>query len=365
MDYAYALLRGIVAAAAATGIAGCATPNLQPFGEQTARLADAISGEQRQITLKFERVIDLYGEACKQALRRFQGAGQPEDCKTRDDRDAKRKMFENSREAIDGLLEKAVGYATTLVDLANAGESGAQAAKSLGDTLGKFSSLAGLGGELVGGALRTVLEDVAKQVTRVQAQNSLSEATAAADPAITSIANGIVQIRVLEETVVRALYQDETAVARTLAGDELIGLFRDALASREKVNQRLRSDAGRLAELNDCGTAPPDERKELCNKLQGNLRNVEDLSRLLDLMRPEYEAYNAKHDAAVRWRAERRENLQSIAKAAAAWKSEHARVADQLRRCGGLRAVRCAELDAVSLKVLVNQINEIRSLKEK
>jgi hypothetical protein len=47
-------------------LGGCATPDLQPFAEQTARLATAVSGEQREIALKLEEVIQLYGEACRQ-----------------------------------------------------------------------------------------------------------------------------------------------------------------------------------------------------------------------------------------------------------------------------------------------------------
>jgi hypothetical protein len=67
----------------------------------------------------------------------------------------------------------------------------------------------------------------------------------------------------------------------------------------------------------------------------------------------------------MRWRVERKENLAAIARATSAWKAEHARVAEALKRCGGLAAYRCATIDAGSLRMVVDQINEIRSQKER
>jgi hypothetical protein len=48
-----------------------------------------------------------------------------------------------------------------------------------------------------------------------------------------------------------------------------------------------------------------------------------------------------------------------------AWKAEHARVAQALERCGGLNAVRCARIDAASLRKAVDRINEIRMLRSR
>jgi hypothetical protein len=370
MDYGKTLFCGITAAAIVC-IAGCATPNLQPFAQQTARLADAVSGEQRQIASKFETVVDLYGKACEreseQVKIKVRPAGDTASCGQRDLRESERQSFQKSREAIDAIFAKTVVYATTLADLAAAGETGADAAKSLAGTLDKFASLAGMGGPLVSATVNTVLTKVAAAVTRVEAQKSLRDATATAQRAIDAIGDGVKEIRKAEETIVNALYNDELTAAERIAGPDLLLLYQDATIGRSAVNDRLVQRAAALATLSGCGpeVQPGSAARTTCDDLRGDLRNADELGRLLERLRPDYEAYAARRTAAVRWRAERRENLQAVANAADGWKTEHQRVADQLQRCGGLRATRCAELDAGSLKVLIDQINEIRSSKEK
>lgn len=339
----------------ATGLlCGCATPNLQPFADQTARLAEAVSGEQRQIALKFEQVIELYDEACKKAKRNKQDTLP---CKQKQEREVQAGDYAESRRIVDGLLEKAVLYAATLAELAKAGETGGQAAQTLVGTVKQFGSLVGVGGTAVTTSVAATLEKIATAVTRVQAQRSLVEATEAAQPAIAAVADGIRELHAPSDKIAGVLHADEKDVLLTLTGEDVVGLFHDAAAGREALSQRLRglevATSGRCAD--------PGADKAKCTQLQAALRSADDLGRLLEQLRPEYQAYEARRTAALRWRADRKENLAAIARATGAWKAEHARAADALKRCGGLNAYRCAEVDAASLKTLVDQINEIRS----
>lgn len=132
----------------------------------------------------------------------------------------------------------------------------------------------------------------------------------------------------------------------------------------------MRQRAAELARLNDCGpeTSAQGRKRDAaspCDALRADLRGAEELGRLLEQLRPQYEAYTARRAAAARWRAERKENYLMVGRAAQAWKAEHARAAEYLQRCGGLRAVRCATLDASTLRSVIDQIDEIRASTEK
>ncbi len=362
--------RGVLAACA-LALAGCATPNLQPFAQETARLAEAISGEQRAIAAKFEEVIQLNDTACErdksaERLNAPRIEGNP--CAQKKTREEQLASFQKSREALEAVLTSAVGYAATLADLAGAAESGGQAVKSLAATLEKFSALAGMGGALAGEAVTTIATKVGILVTRVEGQNSLRDATALADRAIEIVADGIVAIRKAEAKITSALYNDEVALAERIAGSDLIVLYEDALVGRRGVNEQLKKRAAALMTLRDCGPeSPPDRNRkpDACDTLRGELRTAAELSRLIEALRPEYEAYSARRAAVARWYADRKDNLQAIANASAAWRAEHARVAAHLQRCGGLQFTRCAELNAASLKLAIDQLNELRALKEK
>ena len=162
------------------------------------------------------------------------------------------------------------------------------------------------------------------------------------------------------ERIAQVLFNDEQVALLRLAGPDVIGLFKDAALNRETmIAQRLKVPV--IAELLRCD----DRQSGRCRDLAGAVSRADELGRLIEQLRPGYEAYEAARADLLRWRAERRENMGAIARAMDAWKSEHARVADALRRCGGLSALRCARIDAASLRKAVDEINEIRSLRSR
>jgi len=95
-------------------LAGCATPDLRPFSEETARLATAASGEQRHIALKFDQVIELYDEACRKGKRASPAPAQPLPCTLKAEREKQAANYAESRRIIDGLLEKLKARASSL-----------------------------------------------------------------------------------------------------------------------------------------------------------------------------------------------------------------------------------------------------------
>lgn len=336
-------------------LAGCATPDLRPFADETARLATAVSGEQRQIALKFDQVVALYDEACTKRSRAAP-AQPPLSCRLKAERERQAADYAESRRVIDGVLEKSVAYAGALAELAAAGESGGDAAQSLLGSLKQLGGLVGVGGTAVSASVAAALEKIATAVTRVQAQRSLAAAAAAAQPAIVTVAEGIRELHAPSARLAASLHADELDANLTLAGEDLVGLFHDAAAGLDGLGRRLH--ALQLAAVASCGQ---DGDKAKCAQLPEALRNAESLGRVLDHLRPQYEAYQARRAAALRWRADRRDNLAAIARAAGAWQAEHANAAEALARCGGLMALRCMRVDAATLRAAVDQINEIRA----
>jgi hypothetical protein len=343
-------------------LAGCATPDLQPFADETARLAGAVAEEQRQIALQFERVIELNEQACgkEKAAARLPDPPEPPKtsaCAVKEQREKDAEGYGESRRIIDGVLDKAVGYASSLAQLAAAGETGGQAAQSLLTSVREFGSLVGVGGAAITPAIADTLGKISTAVTRVQAQRSLAEATKTAQEPINVVADGVREMHAPSDRIAQVLYNDEQVLLLKLAGPDLIGLFQDAALNREAmIARRLRAPV--IADLLGC-------RGERCKDLQGALSNADQLGRLLEQLRPGYEAYETSRAALGRWRADRKANLGAIARAMDAWKAEHARVAQALERCGGLNAVRCARIDAASLRKAVDRINEIRMLRSR
>lgn len=212
MSLAHRALRALAAGAAAA-LTACATPDLKPFSDQTAALATAVAGEQRQIAVKYEQIIELYEQACKRAERQaaLQPPGELSDCKQRDERKADAKTFGMVREVIDTILAKAALYATRLAELSSAGESGSAAAQSLLGSLQQLGSIGGFATAIPLEGIKVALDKIATAVTRVQAQESLAEAAARAEGAVQAIADGIVEIRSIEGKLVNSLFQDEIA----------------------------------------------------------------------------------------------------------------------------------------------------------
>jgi hypothetical protein len=344
----------ILAVVLAALVAGCATPNLTPFADQTAALAGAIEGEQREVALKFAQVIQLYEDACRK-LGAERGKTQ---CEQVGVRRKNLESFDDSRRVIDDLMQRATVYAVTLAELAKAGETGSTAAQSLVTTVKQFGSVLGIGGAISAGAADT-LQMISQAATRLQAQRSLADASEHAHEAVGVLADGVVAIYKETSGLAIGLYSDEYELISLVAGEGLVALFQDASAGRDIVNARIRQQRDTLSRLGGCDTATGDERKG-CDALKRDLGNAEDLRRVLDRLRPDYEAVVAKRAAALRWREQRSENAKAIVKAAGAWKEEHARAAQALKRCGGINAYRCVELNAATLKGLIDRVNEIR-----
>ena len=353
------------ASAAVALLAGCATPDLQPFADETARLAVAVAQEQRQISARFERVVELNEQLCEkeQSAARLPDPPPPPPssaCKRKEDREKDAQSYAESRRIIDGVLDKAVGYASSLAELAAVGETGGAAAQSLLTSVKEFGGVVGVSAVVPTREIADALGKIATAVTRVQAQRSLAEATAAAQDAVDTVADGVRSMHAPSERIAQVLFNDEQVALLRLAGPDVIGLFKDAALNRETmIAQRLKVPV--IAELLRCD----DRQSGRCRDLAGAVSRADELGRLIEQLRPGYEAYEAARADLLRWRAERRENMGAIARAMDAWKSEHARVADALRRCGGLSALRCARIDAASLRKAVDEINEIRSLRSR
>lgn len=350
---------------AAFFVAGCATPNLQPFAEQTSRLAAAVSGEHQQIDTRLHQITELYDVICGLAKSPQSRKDIAASCEQRATLKSSEVSLAESRRVIDQLLEKTVDYANSLVALAAAGETGKEAADSLLGTVKQFGTLFGVGGTLVTSTVTSVLQKVSAAVTRIQAQETLADATAAAHGAVVAVADGIVEIQNANKDTLFGLYGFETGGLLTVTGPNLVGLYQEMALRSEATNQRLRHPDAALWRVRGCDAKLEAQKAKECADVAEAWRSSEEMGKLLERLKPEYASYTAKRNDALRWRAERRANSDNIIKAAAAWKAEHMQVADKLKRCGGLRAHQCAELNVSTLKVIVDGVNELRSDRSK
>lgn len=367
MNCLRALLRGVAAAAAAAGIAGCATPNMQPFADHTALLANAVSAEQREISVKFDQLTIVLHEACETANRaKRHGQEFPDDpCAQENRRKNDKPIYDDAQKAIDTLMEHSVYYANSLAELAKAGDTGSAAAESLLGTVAKFGSLFGAAPGFVSATVTKAVTTISDAVTKIQAQKSLGEATMAANDTITAVANAIdVIFKDANDNIVVALRSDENQAILDIAGHSLVALFQNAALSREVISQKILQRQNELVGQRCIGfPSVGADAQAVCKSLAEELKTAEDLNRLLDRLRPEYDAYLAKRAATTRWLKERSDSSVAIRKAVMAWKGEHTKLAAELKRCGGLNAYRCVEINAATIKLFADRINEIRSAK--
>jgi hypothetical protein len=320
-----------------TLLGACATPNLQPFADQTSNLASAVAVEQKQIAAGWDFLTATL------------------DAKQKEPYMSEQTLFTQSATAINHLLQQAVAYSDRLAELAAAGEKGADAASSLIDTVTKFGAAAGIPGVLVTEAAGKVLKEISEVATRIQAQKTLEKATSEAQPAVESLAQGIEKLEKEIPGLVRTLGRERSRILKEHTGPQLIGLYEDVKKAREPIDSGLRMRVRRFtAEKGFCvdDQNNPDPRCVASREFQA----IEALNNIVVPIRPIYDDYIKGETAIKVWVNERVSKSKDISSAAAAWAQEHKKIADMLEKCGGFRALKCQDLNLGSLKVAVDKL---------
>lgn len=380
-----------VAIAIAIVASGCATPDFKPFATETADLGGAISAEQTEVVARFAQT------------------GGKAETRNRDDPRAatlakQKKAYADNAAAVNAVMDVAVDYSNVLVDLAAAGESGAKAVNSLADTLRGFSSALNIAFPLADAPVwaSKLASEIAQDVTRVQAQNSLAEATTVADPTIRKMADAITNLhewpKGAQARIVAGLQSSEEGILRDIVGQNRIALFTGISVDEVQVadlkkQSRLEYFFGeiddRIARQSPvagiCGIAawepavdaqgkvikdkngkvvfvqhdhPGDDRNCLTGQTAQGLQAIVNL---LSGIEPQYQAYIRDLATSRKWLEERQASSGRIADAAKIWAVEHSKLAKQLEECGGLRALRksCGNLTFSNFKLAVARVKSI------
>ena len=318
---------------------GCATPNIKPFAEQTSQLAGSVALEQKSISVKFGEVVELARDKEKKGLKE------------------KKKKFDSYRNIINSVLKQSVNYSDTLVQLAEAGEKGSEAAESLLNCVNDFSSLVGLGTGIISEGVTSALKELSTAVTKIQAQTSLEKATTEAQPAIDKLADVLIAVYNDEafEKIVIALKETEIRLIEDDLGLNTIGFYELMKERRDKfylglkqriemhtpvegfcVNSKGKSDSNCLAEK--------------------DVQIVATLNQLMEQVEPIAIEYQNKKKEIINWRIQRKENSKIIIKAIKEWRDEHKKITTILQKCGGLKFYKCQELNLGNLKAIIDEL---------
>ncbi|MDD5248380.1 MAG: hypothetical protein PHY45_05320 [Rhodocyclaceae bacterium] len=372
-------------------LSGCATPDLRPFAAETAALAGSITAEQAEAAARFAQV-----KARVQA---------------RDAADTRVKQLSNEQasaadnaKAIEAVMTTAATYSDALADLAAQGETGAAAADTLAKALQGFSTALGiafpLAGEIPAWAGKLTAE-LAQDVTRIQAQESLAAATKAADAAVAKIAKAVADIYRwpdgAQAMILDGLQKTEEGVLRDEVGKNRLAFYQAIAVARIQLPERTPQTRleyffgaidDRLGQQDPaagiCGVtaapAPGADGKPVNVGIGGSherraqasggdphclgaqtVQGLQAVVALLAGIEPQYQAYTRDLAASRAWLQRRGSVGEPIAKAASAWAAAHHEIAVSLEQCGGMHALRrnCGNLNFGHLKLAVGRLRAI------
>lgn len=384
-------------------IAGCATPNVKPFAEQTAALETAVSAEVKATVGKMDDTLALIDMGRNTKSPSTEG--------TRDDWERWRMQYMTDMAIVTTLLGQAKAYSDAVASLAAAGDTGADAAKSIETSVQGFAStLSNLGelanslpvdpvsklsGEVAGRAALVV----AQMWTRYQAQGSLREATQEAQPIIQAISDGVDDIFAnIQKNIFFSVHRDmrniqsdvlNTAYAqiyRKHGNSQLINALLDDIASLPHENWRAEYCIQGLTEPSArlrCLGANPKEAKDTDTKAAKAVR-AGDAARLealvaesiaarhriefifrqlgkLDQAKPDFDRLAKAQAEADAWKTERKARAGAIVKATKAWAKAHTDLTAVLAKCSGFLAFKssCGNLTVANLQHTIERIQYI------
>lgn len=326
--------KSIVSITIALLLSACATPNIKPFADQTTRLASAVVAEHEQIAAGWDVLREPLGDT-----------PYPE----------QQASFKKSTDAINGLLQQAIAYSERLVELADAGEKGAEAADSLLDTVKKFGAVGGIPGLVASDAAAKVLEKIAAAASRIEAQKSLEEATREAQPAVDMLADGIEELEGKLPTLVRTLGREQSRVVTERVGPNLVGLYEAVKAKREGIYSGIYQKVLRFDPAKGFCVDDNNNVDHACKASQ-EFKAIEALNNIVGPLEPSYGDYSKRQASIRAWTSERVSKSKDIGVAAKAWAEEHKKIAGILQKCGGFRAIKCHDFGAGKLKLAVDKL---------
>ncbi len=339
---------------------GCATPNVKPFAEQTAKLATSISMEQKAAASEFVSISTRLKKLANEAHR-----AKKKDLKTallekKDKLDKQKQKITAYDQIVKSTLQKAVEYSDQLASLAEAGENGSDAAGALIGTVNEFASLGGLGTGLVTGSVAQALKLVGELHVRKEAQDSLETATRAAQPAVNALADVVIAIYDINGPyykIVTGLEVKAIAYLRDDAGIHTIGFYNKIDIMRDELFFKVKKHMARFdAKKGFCVDGGGKQQKS-CFAAR-DIQTVADLNRMMQQVEPVALKFEADKKEIKRRFSRRMSHARMIVKAVKQWRVEHQKIAGILEKCGGMKFQQCQSMSVGNLKTLVSELRE-------
>jgi hypothetical protein len=378
-------------------LSGCAsTPDFKPFATETATLGGAIDTEQSEVVSHFTQTINKAEQRGSTEPRTKQLAELEKD----------RAKYKANAAAVNAVMDLAVAYSNALADLAAAGQTGPDAVNSLTDTVKGFSSALNIalpGAGAIPAWASALAKEIANAVTQIQAAKGLAEATKVADPTIKKIGTAIADLYAPNKgpqvNLAAGLQAEEEGILQDLVGRHRIAFYRGINVTQVTVDKRspdtrleyFFADVDqRIAQQSPtagiCGlaqwapvldsqhrpvtdkngepviAAPQGNPRDDPNCLTGQtLQSLQAVEALLAGLEPSYQRYMDDLSASRGWLEQRNSAAAPIADAALKWTEAHAKLAQRLEECGGLRSLHasCGNLTFANLKLAVERAKSL------
>lgn len=378
-------------------LVACETPNLKPWADATASLSAAVGVEHEAMVTRMTAARARISSWNSKSIRVGVIKGQI-------------KTYKANAKQIETILDLAVDYSNALTQLAEAGEGGEKAAQDIMASLKKGAGLLDIAAPGSGAAVDIVgraFVAVAAAYTRIEAQQTLAIAMAAAEegnpnPSTIVIVdkNGTENTKKLPASTpgfvpvlaeqLTEMYKGGTPAGAQriiIAGFEgqetgidvdIAGLNRATFYKGLNVTVKMigNVEATRLdhyfADLNNrIGRQNPTN--GICWSVEGGVvdpncitgevaQSLDSVMSLVIATEQNYRDLAKARSENAKFARQRNASAGAIVKAVKIWRNEHKRIADELKRCGGWKAVTkfdCGNLTFSSFKAAIEKLQKI------
>lgn len=360
---------------AALIISSCATPDIKPWAENTAKLSVAVSTEHSAV---LTRMVGAKAsiEAWNASDRRVTEVGEVIE------------IYQTNASKIEAILDLAVDYSNALTELAAAGESGEAAAEQIIGSFQRFKDAANVTFPGAGAAtdiIGKVFGSVSDAITRIQSQKSLEAAMQIAEVGpVPVIAEQITEMfrKANPEKSVRAGAQRqiivgfqgvEDGIALDIAGFNRTAFYKGVNVTKIELNgipatrldhyfAELGNQIRQQNALKGICSPNPEPNNGAVGCLTGE--TAEGLAAIVNLViatEANYQQFaNARSENAA-FARQRTTAADKIAGAVKAWRNEHTRIYEMLKQCGGWKALRgsCGNLTFANFEAAVEKLKDI------
>lgn len=380
-------LRAFLAILGTVFLTACETPNLQPWAESTATLAAAVSTEHQAVLTRMtgaQAKINAWHSKDKRADKLGQQIN----------------TYKTNAKKIEAVLDLAVDYSNALTELAKAGESGEDAANKIIGSFKKFTEIANVAfpgasasGEIIGDVFRSVSD----AITRIQAQKSLGMAMNVAENGnpeknisgpVPVIADQLTEMFKskggVQRQIVSGFRRTEDGIDLDIAGFNEVAFYRGVAVKKKEISGvsatligHFYSAVGQwVAGLEDLSGACFAQELDKDDPTNPSGKTLQKLLCLPQKMDPEAliaintlvrdakannEAFAKAQAENAKFARQRLSAADKIVEAVKSWRDEHKRIADKLKECGGLKALRksCGNLTFTNFKSAAEKLKAI------